>query len=217
MASVDEYAKWRGITPQRVRELLRSGELPGRRIGSRQWIVDDAAFASRPRIGRPMSPPMAWSLIALLGGDEPVDELSPVQWSRLREYRNRVLHAGSDAPAMLSSWLRHRGERVVYRASPEDLADLAKDARLLPSGVSDSRAGISAAGTIEAWLRHFMSLEQLVGEYLLLPDPKGQVVLHRGREHGEDRAPLGMIIADLADWNGPREDARVVELLATTR
>ena len=97
------------------------------------------------------------------------------------------------------------------------LRDLAKDERLLPSGVSDSRAGISAAGTIEAWLRHFMSLEQLVGEYLLLPDPKGQVVLHRGREHGEDRAPLGMIIADLADWNGPREDARVVELLATTR
>ena len=87
----------------------------------------------------------------------------------------------------------------------------------MPSGVSDPRAGISAAGSVEAWLRHFWDLEQVVGEYLLLPDPKGQVVLHRGREHAEDRPPMGLIIADLADWNGPREDARVVELLARSR
>lgn len=217
MSSVDDYAKWRGITPQRVRELLRDGELPGRRVGSRQWIVDDAAYATRPRVARPMSPPMAWSLIALLGGEEPVDDLSPMQWSRLREHRNKVVHAGEDAPALLSSWLRLRGERLAFRASAEDLADLAEDERLMRSGVSDPRSGISAPNVVEGWLRSFDDLEALVGEYLLLPDPKGQVVLHRGRAHPEDLPSLGLVMADLAEWNGPREDAQVVELLGRTQ
>lgn len=213
MHSVGEYAEWRGISPQRVRELLRTGDLPGHRVG-RFWLVDDAAFAKRRPPSRPMGPVMAWALIALMGGDEPVDDLTPLQLSRLREYRNRLAH--SDTPAaLLTAWLRHRGERLVFRADLADVDDLRKDDRVLRSGISDDRAGLAEGDAAEVWLRDFMTLDEIVGDYLLLPDPKGQVVIHRGRTHLEPRAPLGLVIADLADWNGPREDARVAEMLAS--
>lgn len=160
-----------------------------------------------------MSPPMAWALISALGGDQPVDNLSPIQWSRLREYRDRLAHSECPA-ALLSSWLRQRGERLVYRAADADVNDLGNDPRLMPSGISDPRAGISSGDSVEVWLRDVMSLDGVVSDYLLLPDPKGQVVIHRGRKHREPQPPLGLVIADLADWNGPREDGRVAELLA---
>lgn len=160
-----------------------------------------------------MSPPMAWALLSILGGDQPVDNLSPVQWFRLREHRKRLAHS-DDPAALLSSWLRHRGERLVYRAAVADVSDLGNDPRLMRSGISDPRAGLSSGDSVEVWLRDVMSLDEVVSDYLLLPDPKGQVVIHRGREHREPKPLLGLVIADLADWNGPREDGRVAELLA---
>ena len=217
MVSVDEYAQWRGISVQRVRELLRSGELQGHRVGARQWEVDEVAFRSRPRLGPPMSPPMAWALIAILGGDEQRPDVSRVRLDRLQKNRERIVAAGSDAPAILASWLRHRGERLTYRADARDLPDLLTDARVMPSGVSDARSGISAGDVAEVWLRTFSQLDELIGDYLLLPDEKGNVVVHRGGLHKEALAPLGLVIADLADWNGPREDGRVIDLVASVQ
>ncbi|MEO8528143.1 MAG: helix-turn-helix domain-containing protein, partial [Pseudolysinimonas sp.] len=180
MASVDEYAAWRGVSAQRVRRLVRSGDLPAHRIGSRQWIIDDAAFVARPRLGPPMSPPMAWALIALLSGDSPNPELPTVRADRLAKNRIRLRDAGEQAPELLSSWLRMRGERLVFRAQPLDLADLLVDPRVLPSGISDPRSGLAAGDVAEVWLRNFFQLEEVQGDYLLLPDPKGNVVIHRG-------------------------------------
>ena len=203
---------------QRVRELLRAGDLPGHRVGARQWEVDDVAFASRPRLGPPMSSRTAWALIALLGGDEPRADLRGVRLDRLLKNRARIATAGSDAPAILASWLRHRGERLMYRADARDLLDLVADSRVMPSGVSDERSGINVGDVAEVWLRDFSQLDGLIGDYLLLPDKKGNVVVHRDElEHREAIAPLGLVIADLADWNGPREDGRVIDLLASVR
>lgn len=218
MVSVDEYAEWRGISAQRVRDLLRSGELPGRRVGARQWEIDEAAFKSRPRLGQPMSPPMAWALIAALGGEPRHSDVPQVRLDRVLKNRDYVRAAGNDAPMILSSWLRQRGERLLFRADDRDLPDLLADPRVMPSGVSDERAGLSAGNVAEVWLRDFSRLSELVGDYLLLPDIRGNVVLHRGGlEHREARAPLGLVIADLADWNGPREDSRVIDILASVR
>lgn len=216
MVSVDEYAKWRGISVQRVRDLLRAGDIPGHRVGPKNWVIDDVAYVSRKRLGRPMSPRIAWAVIAVLGGDEPDQALSPKELSRVRDYRNQVVHS-TEAPALLSSWLRHRGERLVFRAHADDVADLADDARVLRSGVSDPRSGLGSGDFAELWLREFDSLDDVRGDYLLLPDLRGNVVVHRGRSHPEQVAQLGLVIADLADWNGPREDGRVNELLASLR
>jgi hypothetical protein len=216
MPSVEEYAAWRGVSVQRVRELLRAGELPGHRVGARMWVVDDAAFVARRRLGQPLSPPMAWALIAWLSGDKPKPDLPAVRVDRLRKYRDRLLSAGEEAPAMLSSWLRRRGERLVFRAQPADIADLLADPRVHPSGISDPRSGLASGDAGEAWIRDFSKLPELAGDYLLLPDRRGNVILHRGGlDPAWERLPLGLVIADLADWNGPREDGRVIELLAS--
>jgi hypothetical protein len=218
MPSVDEYAAWRGVSAQRVRELLRAGELPGHRIGARQWIVDDGAFSVRRSLGQPMSPPMAWALIASLGGDARHPDVPAVRGDRLRKNRERLLNAGEEAPELMSSWLRRRGERLVFGAQPADVGDLLQDPRVLPSGVSDPRSGVASGDIAEVWLRDFSQLAEVQGDYLLLPAVKGNVVIHRsGLEQRDDLAPLGLVIADLADWNGPREDGRVVDLLAGIR
>jgi hypothetical protein len=160
---------------------------------------------------------MAWALIALLGGEEPRPDLPRVRVDRLRANHERLLASGSEAPALMSSWLRHRGERLTFRAQAEDVAELLDDERVMRSGISDPRAGIGGGDTAEVWLRDFSSLYEVQGDYLLLPDPKGNVIVHRGGlQHLTPRAPLGLVMADLADWNDPREDSRVVELLKAT-
>jgi hypothetical protein len=218
MPSVDEYAAWRGVSAQRVRRLLRAGELPGRRVGPRQWVVDDAAYSARRPLGQPMSPHMAWALIASLGGGARHPDVPDVRADRLHEYRERLFAAGEEAPELISSWLRKRGDRLVYRAQPVDVVDLLQDPRVLPSGVSDPRSGLASGDVAEVWLRDFSQLAELEGDYLLLADVKGNVVVHRsGLEQRDAVAPLGLVVADLADWNGPREDGRVIDLLASLK
>jgi hypothetical protein len=160
---------------------------------------------------------MAWALIALLSGKEPHEAL-PVRRDRLVENLNRVLSAGDDAPALLSSWLRHRGERLRFSGDPSDLPELVADPRVMRSGVSDPRSGLSTTGSAEVWLRDFSQLQEVQGDFLLLPDMSGNVVIHRGGfVHRDELAPLGLVVADLADWNGAREDGRVMALLASLR
>ncbi len=178
-------------------------------------MVDDAAYSVRSHLGQPMAPAMAWALIASLGGDAQHPDVPPVRADRLDKYRERLLDAGEEAPALLASWLRKRGERQVFRAQPMDVGDLLQDPRVLPSGIADPRSGLASGDVAEVWLRDFSRLAELQGDYLLLPDVKGNVVIHRsGLEQRDAVAPLGLVIADLADWNGPREDGRVIDLLA---
>lgn len=215
MASVEEYAKWRGVSPQRVREMLRAGELQGHRAGERQWVVDDVAYSQRKPVARPLGPVSAWAVIALLSNEDPEPGLSPVQMHRARRYRNEIVHATRPA-ALMNSLLRHRGERLVFRGAPRDVIEMIDaDDRILRSGISDPRSGISAGDSAELWLREFMDLSGFVADWLLQPDPRGNVVIHRGggRLNGLQMSPIGLVAADLADWNSPREDARAEALV----
>jgi hypothetical protein len=53
----------------------------------------------------------------------------------------------------------------------------------------------------------------LTFEYLMAEDGAANVWLHVADRPLPRPAPLGLVIADLADQDGPREDARVIELL----
>lgn len=214
MHSVEEYAKWRGITPQRVRELLRDGNLPGNRLGERQWAIEDSAFNVRRALGRPMSQSTAWDFIAFLS-DEPRTASIKTRPDRLLSYRSRLRDAGFKAPDLLATWLRLRGDRLVFRAQAEDARELLDDPRVMRSGVSDHRSGVGNADVAEVWLRDPGKRAAVLRDYLLIPAPAGNVVLHVGSNSLESsQAPIGLVIADLADWNGPREDGRVVDLIA---
>ncbi|HVW30995.1 MAG TPA: helix-turn-helix domain-containing protein [Acidimicrobiia bacterium] len=82
---VDEAAAQLGLSQHRVRYLIHSGRLPARRVAGR-WLVERAdveRLAEGRSPGRPLSPRVAWGLIALLDrGDAPW--LSAPERSRLR-------------------------------------------------------------------------------------------------------------------------------------
>src|SRR5439155_1427900 len=70
---VPSAAKRLGVHPSRVRALLVSGDLKGRKLGGR-WFVDQYASDVRARSasvdGRAFSPSRAWGFLALLSGEE---------------------------------------------------------------------------------------------------------------------------------------------------
>src|SRR5437762_11824517 len=70
---VPSAAKRLGVHPSRVRALLVSGDLKGRKLGGR-WLVDQYASDVRARSasvdGRACSPSRAWGFLALLCGEE---------------------------------------------------------------------------------------------------------------------------------------------------
>jgi len=124
-ASVRQAAERLRLDPSRVRRLLNSGELAGRRVG-RAWVVDSGALAqaaSRQRPGgRPLSAPRAWGALDLLAGGE-APWLSAVARSQVRSVARGL--AEFDADRWRAS-LRGRAERhpvVGHSASIRRLAD----------------------------------------------------------------------------------------------
>ena len=211
---VAEAAAQLGISPQRVRHLLASGRLAGHQISGR-WVIDPAGL-NRPEVsaGRPMSSRMAWGFVELLEGDRP-DGLAPSEVSRLRN-RARDLAGAADPALMLRSWLPNRAERVELVADVSAIAALSKDERLVPSGVSDPRAGLSAGHEVEGYVQR-NDAAGLRRDHLLLPvDEAGQpanVVLHVVEHPASSPSPWLLVMADLADRAGPRETSRLEELL----
>jgi hypothetical protein len=219
MASVEEYANWRGVSPQRVRAMLRNGEISGRRAGERQWVVDDLAYSQRKPIRRALGPVAAWAVIDLLSGEDADSDLSPLQLHRARNHRDEIVHSENPAP-LIHSLLRQRGERLVFRGAASDVRELIdSDKRILVSGISDPRSGVSAGDLAEVWVRDFMHLSGFLDDWLLQPDPRGNVVVHGGGRglDGIEQVPIGLVAADLADWNGPREDSRAEALVRSLR
>jgi hypothetical protein len=127
-------------------------------------------------------------------------------------YRGRIADS-EDPPRLLHSWLRSRQIRVVNLAGNQsDLPGLVDDELVLPSGISDERAGLSSASEFEGYVGSD-DLDEFVRRNLLVPSSSPNVRIHVVDMLPSRPAQLGLVIADLADWNGPREDGRVVELL----
>lgn len=206
---VSEAAERMGISDRRVRALLADGQLPGRQVAGR-WLVEEAELPRSQAIARPMSPRMAWALIGLLSGDEP-DDVAPSERVRLHQKRQKLLD-DVDAPRLLRSWLRRRAERHQLSVAARDLDELRGDARVLPSGISDPRSELSAAGEVELYVAR-SDLEALVRDYLLSALGRPNVIVHVTDGPAPATAPVGLVVADLADHDRPREDRRAVELL----
>ena len=59
MLTVNEAARRLGVIPRRVRQLIRSGQLPAEKVG-RDWLIEESAvanYAPRP-VGRPKVYPL---------------------------------------------------------------------------------------------------------------------------------------------------------------
>lgn len=207
--SVTDIARARGVSARRVLQLIREGEIVARQVGGR-WLIDERELNRRPRLGRPMSTRMAWAFVSLLSGEDP-GGLDPAESARLKA-RIAKLRDAAEPAALLSSWLRARGDLQKLRIPDLAIPELAGDARLLLSGVSDPRSGLSATHQVEGYARP----EDVVGlerDHLLIPSIEPNVYLHIADVALGPDVPLGLVIADLADHNGPREDAQVRRLL----
>lgn len=212
MLSVKEYAARQDISVGRVHQLIHTGAIHAEKIGS-SWVIDELELRRQPALSRPLSTANSWSFISLVSGVEPENVDAKTRW-RLGRMCEALFE--NDEPArFLASWLRERAPVLALHVNPTDLAELRSDERVILSGISDDRAGLSSEHEVEAYVDPSLS-QQLIGEYLLVGAKIPNVWLHLARVEVDvqGRAPLGLVLADLADHAGPRESQRVKELLS---
>ncbi|MGH3248449.1 MAG: helix-turn-helix domain-containing protein [Trebonia sp.] len=138
--AVREAAERLGISVPRVRQLLMSGDLAGRRLG-RVWLVSAESVARmRERgarlPGRPLGPRRAWALLDLLAGGDAAS-LAPSARSQVR-VRARGL-AGA-TPGQWRAALRGRSEVLPCLAHPAAVSRLVGLAGVLPAGLAALRS-----------------------------------------------------------------------------
>lgn len=170
-------------------------------------VVYRRVNAGRPR---PMSPRIAWALVRL-GAGSAADWVEPRESYRLRQALDRL--AADDEPELLlRSWLASRAERLLLSASEVDA--VRADPRLVLSGLSDERSGLSAAGDVEAYVRA-EGVAAVCRDHLLIDaGSSANVILHASPIVPDRPVPLLLLAADLADHDGPRELARARQLIA---
>jgi excisionase family DNA binding protein len=206
---VAEAARMMGVSAVRARQLAREGRLRARRVGGR-WLVDVASLPSARRRGRPMSPRIGWALVRISEG-RVADWVEPRESYRLRQALARL--AADDEPELLlRSWLASRAERMTLSASEVDA--LRADPRLVVSGVSDERSGLSAAGYVEAYVRAQDAAAVRRDHLLIDAGTDANVVLHSVLTVPQRPVPVLLLAADLADHDGPRELTRARQLIA---
>lgn len=209
---VKEVAAQLGVTERRVRQLIDAGALPARRVAGRLLVEEAGIPRSRP-VTRPMSSRIAWAFISLLSG-EPAPDISDRELARL-ETKLLTLLASPRPAVLLRSWLRSRAQLLRLAVSPSDVDELLKDPRLLPSGISDARSEMSAGREVEGYVRPG-DVGQLMADHLMATVDPAHAWVHVVDRPLSRPAPLGLVIADLADHDRAREDARVGELLEVT-
>jgi hypothetical protein len=207
---VAEFAVRKGVSERRILQLIANGDVKARRSSGR-WFIDVKELSRRPNLRRSMSPKMADAFIDLLSHIDLPEGLDPAEKSRLRNRLEELRHHNQPA-WLLSSWLRKRAEVNKLRAHPADLRRLLSDERIIASGISDPRSGISASDFVEGYVQRG-SLKQLQKDYLLVASEDPNVLLRIIDIPLQDPLPLGFVLADLADHAGPREDSPVERLL----
>lgn len=131
--AVKEAAQRLGVHESRVRQLLLSGDLKGRRVG-RSWLVasEDVARLEQHRRqpGRPIGPRRAWGLLDLLsGGHGPW--LSYSERSQVRSYMARL---DDPDPDHWRAILRGRSAVIRSQAHPAAIRRLREDPGVLSAG-----------------------------------------------------------------------------------
>jgi excisionase family DNA binding protein len=133
--SVADAAARLGLSEPRVRQLLSSGDLAGRRLG-RAWLVSAESVAQlqqrgRPS-GRPLGPRRAWGLLDLLA-DGQAAWLAPSARSQLKAVEHRLIGA---SPDKWRAALRGRSSVLHCQIHPVGISRLVSHERVLPAGMA---------------------------------------------------------------------------------
>ncbi|WP_157485805.1 MULTISPECIES: hypothetical protein [unclassified Frigoribacterium] len=205
--SVADYAAKNGLSVRRVQAQAACGALPARRVAGR-WLIDDS-LEHRAVARRPLGLRMQRALSARL--DDLDDGLTPTERVRLTRHLDE-LRSAADPADLIWAWFRPR-RPLRLDGLPSDVADLPGDGRVVPSGFSDPRAGIAAAGMLEAHIGAD-DLDAVLDDFILEPSDRPTVLLHVDDVRPSDPVPLAVLLVDLAQGPGPRERAQVGRLVA---
>ncbi|MGF1654498.1 MAG: helix-turn-helix domain-containing protein [Actinomycetales bacterium] len=219
------------LSVQRVRQLIRSGSLPARRVSGR-WVLDDAdvsrlAAQNRPAHVRAFARPVAWGAAALSDGVVP-EWLSTTQVSRLRR---RLDDAGNDVGAWRARMRARSLARHALRVGRLQLPSLLLDDLTRTTGASSSNLvtdPLSDDGSATVWAAEDAAVDTLISRFGLLPSSTGNlVVLIAGLPSAEDLGQDGrnayrlVVAVDLLDGTSAREhdagEALLAAVLAETR
>ena len=213
---VAEASAQLGISPQRVRQLAQEGLIPAWRISGR-WVFDTSALAHRletSRVGRPLSPRVAWSLIGLLESGEALD-LDPAERSRLRARLRRRPDLGE-----LAHWCRKRSQvhwLTGHRSAPPRLLQIRT---AVPTGASGTGHDVLDLASVEVYLPE-RDARSAINQLRLHPtDPVSanvviRVPLTRHWPFADGRAGPVTIALDLWDLPEPRSRRAARRLYAS--
>ena len=205
--SVADYAAKNGLSVRRVQAQAASGALPARRVAGR-WLIDES-LEHRAVARRPLGARMQKALSARL--EDLDDGLTPTEKVRLVRHLDD-LRSADDPADLIWAWFRPR-QPLRLDGLASDVADLPGDARIVPSGFSDPRAGIAAAGMLEAHVGTD-DLDAVLDDFILEPSDRPTVLLHVDDARPVHPVPLAVLLVDLAQSPGPRERAQVGRLVA---
>lgn len=230
---VREAARRLGVNDSRVRQLLRAGELRGRRLGN-SWLIPAEEVARRERSGRrpgrPLSPKRAWAALDLLDGGR-AGWLSAPARSQVRRYLAEMVDPDPDG---WRSALRGRSRLLEVVAHPAAIERLRRaDGVLLagPAAAAGRRLDIVAlaepvsefyvAG--EAWpdLSRSLALREGADPNLRIRVPREVWPFADAVSFDETEVRDAVLAADLLEADEPRAvaagAARLGELLDAWR
>lgn len=178
---VSEVASRLGVSPQRVRALIASGDLDARFIG-RTWFVDPVSLdryrhARQPSAGRALSPVTAWAALLTRFGSE-VDDRTQQNFHLIDERRARVRALRARAVDDWRWLARRRCTVQRYATRPAYVTRIAREGDAVRAGVSSGLRHGLVDGTESIDLYGGVStIGRIVERYRLCPDPMGNVTL----------------------------------------
>lgn len=203
--TIDEARKRLDVSPQHVRALLRAGELEGRQLASRAWLVDEDALERRIALkatsGRNWSALSSWALLAELSAEPQLVVISERTRARVRE---RIRQCSAEEIAR-----RVSGRTKVARYDADDHFSAGSDMVSTGGSAIDELDSDLAPefSTIEGYVEVDVMAE-FVREHMLIPDKRGFIEIYENPgifDSNRSHAPLAVIAADLARSTATRE------------
>jgi Helix-turn-helix domain len=213
IVSTEDAARRLGVDPSRIRAMVTSGALEGRKIGGR-WIIEDTAIDERlartTRHGRPLSIRSAWGL--LWAAD---DRATP--WLQPRE-RTRAKQRAREWPIQQWPWAtQHRAHQRNLRAHPSVLDAIRNDPRSVRTGSSAQGLPIDliAPGDAEIYL-HADHTNAFITEYGLIKSQQPNVAIRTPPAElwlfTTSDAPWPVVAVDLLEANDDRSTRSAINL-----
>jgi excisionase family DNA binding protein len=210
MMGVSEFASQLGISPGRVRQLISAKRITATKSGG-TWLIDQSQLKLRALSSRPMSKTIATNFIYLLSDMDWGDNLQPSERSRIKDYFAE-LKSNDNPAALLAAWLKAFRSVHKLHLNPNDFNALRAERKIVASGVSDKRTGLSQSDFFEGYVES-KDLKEIKRKYLLVESDNFNVILRTSSMSLTKPIPFGLVLADLADHNQPREDKQVKALV----